>query len=73
MTCESCCREFKATRRSRDCPHCGFNNGRGSWPRSDDPGGVAASKADDKRFRTQRARQRAERQRLGRQEALAHA
>jgi hypothetical protein len=70
MTCESCCREFKATRRSRDCPHCGFNNGRGSWPRSNDPAGVAASRADDKRFRARLRQQRRKADRA--QEALAH-
>ena len=71
MTCESCCREFKATARSRDCPYCGFNNGRGPWPRSNDAAGVAATKADDKRFRKQlRRRNRAVAQPL---EALAHA
>ena len=71
MTCESCCREFKATARSRDCPYCGFNNGRGSWPRSNDPAGVAATKADDKRFRKQlRQRKHVVAQT---QEALAHA
>jgi hypothetical protein len=71
MTCESCCREFTATRQSRDCPHCGFNNGRGSWPRSDDPLGVAAIKADDRRFRTQVRRRKRKPARA--QEALAHA
>ena len=37
MTCEACGREFVARSRSRkakDCPYCGFNNGRGWWPRS---------------------------------------
>ena len=50
MTCEACCREFKRKRWSVDCPHCGFNNGRGWWPRSDDPAGVAAGKDEKKRF-----------------------
>jgi len=70
MTCESCCREFKASRRSRDCPHCGFNNGTGSWPRSNDPAGVAATRADDKRFRGELRRKQKAAQRM---EALAHA
>ncbi|HUT56501.1 MAG TPA: hypothetical protein VNA25_01350 [Phycisphaerae bacterium] len=36
MTCEACCREFQPNGRSKYCPHCGFNNGRGWWPRRDD-------------------------------------
>lgn len=71
MTCESCCREFVAEGRSKDCPYCGFNNGRGSWPRSDDPAGVAAAKADDKRFRKALRRQKREVARV--QETLAYA
>ena len=71
MTCQACCREFKATRRSRDCPHCGFNNGRSWWPRSNDPVGVAAAKADQRQFRKE-LRQR-KRGAARTQEALAHA
>ena len=58
MTCEACCRDFKQTRHSKDCPYCGFNNGRGWWPRSDDPAGVAAGKAEMKRFTADRHRLR---------------
>ena len=70
-SCEACGREFTPVRRRATCPYCGFNNGRGSWPRSDDSAGILACKADDKRFRAQmRRRQRAA---VQAQEALAHA
>ena len=73
MTCESCCREFKATRHSRDCPYCGFNNGRGWWPRTSDVAGRLEADRREKQIKKQQARERAERRRLSRQGVLAHA
>lgn len=71
MTCESCCREFKATRRPKDCPHCGYNNGAGGWPRSESDI-VLAVVAEERRFRRELRRQRRLReQRRQRQEQLA--
>ena len=71
MTCDSCCREFHAVGHGMDCPYCGYNNGRGWWPRSDDPVGVAAAKAEEKQFKKELRRQKRRDARLG--EALAHA
>ena len=65
ITCESCCREFEAKGRSRDCPHCGFNNGGGWWPRTKD---VAGRRAAEQREKQHRKRQRTERKRPGRRE-----
>ena len=48
MTCDACCREFRADRHDKDCPYCGYNNGKGWWPRSDAAG--AAAKAEEKRL-----------------------
>jgi len=70
-SCESCGREFTAVRGRTTCPYCGFNNGRGSWPSSDDLAGILACKADDKRFRAQMRRRR--RAAVQAQEAIAHA
>ena len=35
ITCEACAREFKSFR-SRTCPYCGFNNGGGPLPRTEE-------------------------------------
>ena len=73
MTCKACCREFKSGMRGRNCPYCGFNNGRGWWPRTDDvPGRLAAEQREKQLEKEHRARRRAKRQRLRRQEGLAH-
>ena len=74
MSCEACCREFDSKGRRWDCPHCGFNNCPGWWPRTKDMAGRLAAERREKHLqKKQRARQRAERQRLGRQKVLAHA
>jgi hypothetical protein len=50
MTCEACGREFVARprrRRARDCPYCGFNNGRDWRPRS--PGVLDCHQGDEEK------------------------
>jgi len=69
ISCEACCRDFR-TGRGTDCPYCGYNNGKGSWPRSNDPDGVAACQANEKQFKTAR-RQRLQELRLRRQRESA--
>jgi len=69
MSCEACCRDFR-TSRGTDCPYCGYNNGKGSWPRSNDPDGVAACNANDKQYKANR-RQRLQQLRLRRQRESA--
>ena len=73
-TCESCCREFKASRRSRDCPYCGFNNGGGWWPRTNDVAGRIAADQREKQIEKQRqAKERAARKPLSNQGVLVDA
>ena len=55
MTCQACCREFKQERRRKYCPHCGFNNGRGWWPREEDAAEARQQQRWKRRPRTERA------------------
>jgi len=74
MTCEACCREFQPKRRTKDCPYCGFNNGRGWWPRTDDIAGrKAAEEREKQQEKEQRAAERARRRELSVREVLTHA
>ena len=55
MTCQACGREFKSTRYSKYCPNCGFNNGRGWWPRLE-----CAPPPDKRRYRRKRPKAKRE-------------
>ena len=57
MTCGACCREFEAKKRSRYCPFCGFNNGRGWWPRRGDKNDRVKAERSRKRAGKERGRQ----------------
>ena len=74
MTSEACCREFQPKGRSKECPHSGFNNGRGWWPRTNDIAGrTAAEQREKQKKREQLAVERARRRELRLQGVLTHA